>query len=484
MRKKSRLKALLLSAGLTVSLIGSMPVYSTENIPDESASGESFSQDTAAADTAGTIVDETVSDSVDSDNASDNTVPDSSGSDNASDSAATDASEDASEDASNNTVSDGSENTSSSQAWPSGPEVSSETALLMDDATGTILYSKNPDRSMQIGSPVKIMTVLVALENASLTDAVTVTDTGVSGVSSESANISLTAGEVLTVEDCLHAIMLASANDAALQIAEHVSGSVEAFVEKMNQRASELGCINTHFSNPTGLSEDSQVTTAHDLALITKAALDNEQFRRISSAEQYTIPATDYQDARNLFNNFALFQSDSAYYYEGCVGGKEGYTEESLSTLACGAQRNNTLLIAVVLKGDSDATDADAVSLLDFGFSSFETIQVQTNAMQGGTAMVPVGTSADELTVHSSEKADGTHQQYYFADNAVGSGIVPITSEETPIDPEKELQAEAHLKAAADFSANKSMTPYYIIAGVTGALLLILLFILARVVRS
>lgn len=479
MKKKSRLKVFLLSAGLAVSLVGSLPVYSTENIPDESAAGEVFSQDTAAgetapADTGNTEFQDTVVDE---------TLPDNTASEDTADSVAASDNTDAGQAASGDTADSGTA-AAANAVWPAGPEISSEAAILMDDATGTILYSKNPDTSMQTGSPVKIMTVLVALENASLTDTVTVTETGASGVSSESANISLTVGEVLTLEDCLHGIMLASANDAALQVAEQVSGSVDAFVEKMNQRAAELGCTNTHFSNPTGLSDEAQVTTAHDLALITKAALDNEQFRKISSADQYTIPATDYQDARVLSNNFALFQSQSSYYYEGCVGGKEGYTEESLSTLACGAEKNNTLLIAVVLKGENDATDADAVSLLDFGFSNFETIQVEPEAVQGGTAMVPIGTSASQLNILSSEKTDGTHQQYYFADNAVGSGLVQITVHETSIDPEKAAQAEVHLKAASDLSLNKSMNPYYIIAGVTGGLLLILLIMLIKVIRS
>ena len=151
------------------------------------------------------------------------------------------------------------------------------------------------------------MTCLLALENSQLTDQVTMTETGVSGVTDGGAHISSQLGEVFTMEQCLYAIMLASANDIALQIAEQIGGSVDAFVEKMNSRAQELGCTNTVFTNPTGLPDDNQHTTAHDLALIMQAAINTDGFRDIASATSYTIPATNVSGgARNLTNSFSL----------------------------------------------------------------------------------------------------------------------------------------------------------------------------------
>lgn len=175
----------------------------------------------------------------------------------------------------------------------------------MEDTTNTILYAKDMDQSLSPAGAVKIMTCLLALENSQLTDQVTMTETGVSGVTDGGAHISSQLGEVFTMEQCLYAIMLASANDIALQIAEQIGGSVEAFVEKMNSRAQELGCTNTVFTNPTGLPDDNQHTTAHDLALIMQAAINTDGFRDIASATSYTIPATNVSGgARNLTSSF------------------------------------------------------------------------------------------------------------------------------------------------------------------------------------
>lgn len=163
--------------------------------------------------------------------------------------------------------------TNSISGWPQGPDITSAAAVVMEDTTNTILYAKDMDQSLSPAGAVKIMTCLLALENSQLTDQVTMTETGVSGVTDGGAHISSQLGEVFTMEQCLYAIMLASANDIALQIAEQIGGSVEAFVEKMNSRAQELGCTNTVFTNPTGLPDDNMHTTAHDLALISRQLL-------------------------------------------------------------------------------------------------------------------------------------------------------------------------------------------------------------------
>ena len=160
--------------------------------------------------------------------------------------------------------------------WPQASDISSTAAIVMETSTNTVLYSKNADQALYPASAVKVMTCLVALENSSLDDQVTMTATGVSGVTDGGANISSQLDEVFTMEQCLYAIMVASANDIALQVAEHVGGSVDAFVQTMNARAQELGCTNTVFTNPTGLPDENQHTTAHDMALIMEAAMANE----------------------------------------------------------------------------------------------------------------------------------------------------------------------------------------------------------------
>lgn len=481
MKKRIQIKALLLSAGITASLITPLPAFAVEDIPDESAADSAFTDDAVYSDSADsdsyTNADTDIYTDTYTDSYSDSYT------ESGSDAETTSGGDEAPEEETSSP-----DNTQISASWPQGPELSSESALLLEDETGTILFSKNPSMSVQTGSPVKIMTALVALENSSLTDSVTVTATGASGVSDSSANISLSEGEVLTMEDCLHGILLASANDAALQVAEQVSGSVDAFVEQMNQKAAALGCTNTTFTNPTGLPDENQVTTAHDLALITKAALDNENFRKISSAAEYTIPATDYHEARTLTNNFSLLQPEGESYYDGCIGGKEGYTQESLSTLACGAARQDTTLIAIVLKGEDTVTDSEAAALLDFGFDSFQKVKKEEGpqVLEGGTAVIPSSASVDDIQVVSSEKSDGTHQEYYFENTLVGTGLIQavIQTESQTGNTIIESDGLANRQAAEDLTINKSMTPYYIIGGVTGLLFLLLLIWLVKIIKS
>lgn len=286
--------------------------------------------------------------------------------------------------------------TNSISGWPQASDISSEAAVVMENSTNTVLYSKNADEVLFPGSTVKIMTCLLALENAQLTDQVTMTATGVSGVTDGGASISSQVDEVFTVEQCLYAIMVASANDIALQIAEHVGGSVDNFVQMMNSRAQELGCTNTVFTNPTGLPDDNQHTTAHDMALIMQAAIQSESFRTIAAATSYTIPATNKAADRNLTSKFTMTDTASTGFYEGCIGGKEGYTEASGSTLVCAAQRDGMTLISVVLKGASGQTAPDAASILNYGFDQFQLLSLgdsDFSIISGGDVVVPNGTA-------------------------------------------------------------------------------------------
>ena len=205
--------------------------------------------------------------------------------------------------------------------WPQGPEITSASAVVMEDSSNTVLYAKDMDTALSPAGAVKIMTCLLALENSQLTDQVTMTETGVSGVTDGGAHISSQLGEVFTMEQCLYAIMLASANDIALQVAEQIGGSVDAFVQKMNDRAQELGCTNTVFTNPTGLPDENQHITAHDMALIMEAAMANDTFRTIAATTSYTIPATNVSGGdRVLTNNFTMINNTSDGYYEACIG--------------------------------------------------------------------------------------------------------------------------------------------------------------------
>ena len=376
--------------------------------------------------------------------------------------------------------------TNSIPGWPQGPEITSTAAVIMEDSTQTMLYSKNMDQELYPGATVKVMTVLVALENSQLTDEVTMTETGVSGVTDGGAHISSQLGEVFTMEQCLYAIMLASANDIALQVAEQIGGSVDAFVQKMNDRAQELGCTNTVFTNPTGLPDDNQHTTAHDLALIMKAAISNDSFRTISGATSYTIPATNVSGgARNLTSSFSMTTPTSATYYQGCIGGRESTTTASGSVLVTAAERNSTTLICVVMNGATGQTANEAITLMDYGFANFQLLDLAEedfHILSGGTVMVPAGATSDDLTTEDTPSDGQLLRTYSFGGAQVGTAVVEDTSEESTTTEVQEN--DDNMDAAKAYSESRSPIPYFVIGGVSVLLLILLLWRMIKIIRS
>lgn len=376
--------------------------------------------------------------------------------------------------------------TNSIPGWPQGSDITSTAAVVMEESTNTILYAKNMDQTLYPGSIVKIMTTLLALENSQLTDEVVMTETGVSGVTDGGISISSQLDEVFTMEQCLYAIMVGSANDIALQVAEHVGGSVEAFVELMNTRAKELGCTNTVFTNPTGLPDENQHITAHDMALIMKAAYSNESFRTISSASSYTIPATNVSGGeRALTNNFSMIAAGNAAYYQGCLGGKEGYTEASGSTIACAAERNGMTLIAVVLQGAQGQTAVEAGAILDYGFNNFQLLDLGDSdffVTSGGTVVAPAGVSKNDITYEETEAGDGSLKRtYQYGGIAIGTADVMKAQEQ---DDTLSVKSEENMKAAQEFSSDKTYVPYYVIGGVGLLLLIFLILWIRKIVKA
>ena len=354
------------------------------------------------------------------------------------------------------------------QGWPQASDISSTAAIVMETSTNTVLYSKNADQALYPASAVKVMTCLMALENSSLDDQVTMTATGVSGVTDGGANISAQLDEVFT-----------------MQVAEHISGSVEDFVAAMNTRAQELGCTNTVFTNPTGLPDENQHTTAHDMALIMEAAMANDTFRTIAQTTSYTIPATNVSGGdRVLTNNFTMINSSSDSYYEPCIGGKEGYTEASGSTLVCEASKNNMKLVCVVLNGASGVTDDEAIALLNYGFDNFTPLTLPDddfNRLSGGTVIVPAGTGADALTTEDSSSDGQITRQYYFGGTPVGTAILENVEQQTD---DAAATGQKNMEAAQNFSVSHTTAPYYIIGAIGAAFLLFFLFLMIRVIKS
>ncbi len=271
--------------------------------------------------------------------------------------------------------------------WPAGPQVYAEAAIIMEASTGAILYSKNIDEQLYPASITKIMTVLLALENCELDEEVTFSHYAVYSVEAGSSSIARDEGEILTVEECLYAIMLESANECANAIAEHISGSIEAFAEPMNERAAELGCTNTHFTNANGLPDDDYYTSAHDMALITQAAVKYEKFRQISGTARYTLRATNKKDEELVMSNHHYMISSnvtSKYLDDTVFAGKTGYTTVALNTLVTCATRNGMDLIVVTMKTQGTGergvpTVSDTATLLDYAEENFQKINISQN---------------------------------------------------------------------------------------------------------
>lgn len=302
------------------------------------------------------------------------------------------------------------------QGWPKAPETASETAVLIDADTGAVLYDKGKDEYRYPASTTKIMTLLVAVENSSPRDSVTFTETGVRDVSWDSTNIGMQLGETITMKDCWYAAIIESANEVCAQIAETIGGTESAFIEMMNQKARELGCTNTHFANAGGLPNEDHYTTAHDLAKIMRAGLRNARFRKVISAVNYTIPATNLSEARGMHTHMPLMAKESNLYYEGCIGGKTGSTQDAGHTLVVAAERNGRTYIAVTMRtSDLGMNCTDSIALFDYAFNNFESIDVN------GTKMtVPKGVTVNDLTTETMEKGGNTFNQYYYNGQFVG----------------------------------------------------------------
>lgn len=280
---------------------------------------------------------------------------------------------------SNQTIESNSEEADLSAIWPNGPDVEAESAILMDINTGTILYEKNINEELYPASTTKIMTTLLALENSSLDETVTFSKNAVFSIEPGSSHIGITEGEQLTMEQCLYGIMLESANEVSNAVAEHVGGSIEGFTELMNKKADELGCKNTHFSNANGLPDETHYSSAYDLALIGRAAMQNETFRTITATTTYTIPPTNLQEAARPLSNHHKMLPKRLYAYPDCIGGKTGYTNVARQTLVTFAKRGDLELVCVVMKTESPLQFTETAMLFDWGFENFQILNISDN---------------------------------------------------------------------------------------------------------
>lgn len=263
--------------------------------------------------------------------------------------------------------------------WPQGPQIESAAAVVMDVATGTFLYSKNATEKMYPASTTKIMTTLLLVENCDLDDEITFSDI-VYDLEEGSSHLGIQPGEKMTLRDAAYGIMLASANDISNGVAEYIGGSLSGFADMMNEKAAELGCVNTHFANPHGLYNDDHYTCAYDMALIAQAAYENPLFREIATTREYTIPKTNLTDEeRSFLNHHKMMQKGESYYKKWCTAGKTGYTSQCLNTLVTYGEKGGKSLVSVVFRvNGADKAYLESTQILDYGFKNFVTENIQT----------------------------------------------------------------------------------------------------------
>ncbi|TDT61220.1 D-alanyl-D-alanine carboxypeptidase family protein [Fonticella tunisiensis] len=278
------------------------------------------------------------------------------------------------------------------------PSIIAEGAILMDLNTGEILYEKNAYKQFEPASITKIITALITLEKTKLDDKVVV---GKNPPYEDGSKIYLLEGEELTVEQLLYALLLESANDAALALAEHIAGSKEAFAKMMNEKAKEIGCKNTNFENPNGLPEPNHYTTAYDMALIAKKAMENPIFRKIVATKAYQIPPTNKQPETRYFLNHNKLLTTQKHGYQWADGIKTGYTGSARHTFVGSATKGDQKLVAVVLKDDANFYN-DVRKLFNYGFDNFtynrivsKSDVVSTINIDGDSNQIPVFPSED-----------------------------------------------------------------------------------------
>lgn len=268
------------------------------------------------------------------------------------------------------------------------PNIASPSALLMDLNSGKILYEKNIDQKMYPASLTKVITAIITLEHCDLNDVATVSYDAVMTISSGYVTANLQVGEELTIEQLLYVLMVGSSNDAAIVLAEHISGSVDEFSKLMNEKAKEIGCTSTHFVNPNGAHDENHYSTARDLALISKYAMQNETFRTLVKTTSYKLPTTNkYEREDRLFtttNSLLIVNNNDRadnYYYKYATGIKTGFTTPAKNCLIASANKGDLELLTVVLgagQNDQGLSERyiDTINLFEYGYDTYSLKEV------------------------------------------------------------------------------------------------------------
>lgn len=278
----------------------------------------------------------------------------------------------------NTKLADSDTTTSTSDNKIQNLSIYSDAAILMDSKTGKILYEKNSNEKKYPASTTKILTAIIAIENCNLSDTISASYNAIMSIPSGYSIAEIKENEVLTVEQLLNVFLIHSANEAGYILAEHISGSISNFADLMNQKALEIGCTDTHFTNPSGIQDENHYSTAHDMALIAQYCMKNETFRQIVCKTSYTLEPTDKTPEERYFvTTNDLLKTSSEYYYPYCIGIKTGYTSKAKNCLISASQKDGLELITVVLGAEftengKSARNTDTINLFNYGFENYK----------------------------------------------------------------------------------------------------------------
>ena len=397
--------------------------------------------------------------------------------------------------------------TNSVEGWPQATGVYADSAIVMDMDSKAILYGKRIDVQHYPASITKLLTTLVALENAKLTDEISFSQDSVSFLEAGDASVGMQPGEVISLDDALHAVLLASANEVSYAVAENVGnkmgGGYDAFIQEMNDRSSELGCKNSHWVNANGLHDDAHYTSAYDMALIGAAVYQRQEFRDIMNSREYVIQPTNmHNESRELWQNHKMLYPSSQYYYAACTGGKTGYTDQARTTLVTFAEQDGLRLVCVNLRSYGAVVYTDTATMFDYAFSNFQKVslqgqfdagKVEKSLTENPYVLIPKGGDVARLKAEYSLTEGGKKRQatvsYSYGGQPVGSAEVILKSSyfkelkkssDPTVKAVKNEGAQGKSKTLSDAGTKMSKWTYGIIFVVALLLLVLLFYLLNR----
>lgn len=332
--------------------------------------------------------------------------------------------------------------------WPEGPGTYGEGAIVMEVGTGAILYAKNIDAHFYPASITKLLTALVAFENADLDDEVRVTEECIDFLEWDDARINLEVGNKLSLKNAMYALLLASANDAAYAIGQSVGENAghdyKWFIKQMNKRCKELGGKNSNFVNTNGLHDDNHYTCARDMALIARELYKYPEVFTIMQTVDYTIPKSKTIDEHYFYQYHQMLLPANANYYEYAIGGKTGYTDQALSTLVTMTDKDGYQLVCVVLKTHGVNVYPDTRNLIEYAYDNFKKVSVENKEKSDyveeileedntGYVMLPDDVKFKDLDLkivpddESGKDSDEGTLEYYYEDQYVGNARATLT---------------------------------------------------------